>query len=524
MSADLVGIQRLQEGQNGLQVLQVLLLHFLSLLNGGYDFGHIGGKLGHSFCREIVFHAGVQRAHDTAVTAEQEIPPLTQAAFCRFNAIQRRVNHIQRGRRHQTGSPAKRRRAQLIHLGYFRAQLINGLLCTGHVRSHHHMQRSVRIQHGYLVGGQQFRRHSLHRDFLSVLPEFRFGIEQHVLWVFVQLAQLDDALHFYGIFRNEFSVGNQVITIDTYGHGQLGLDGITVVILGDICREVLQKFRFIAACGLGKPADDGLDLGGGKLGYIHVFRFEVFGHHGRDVIRGQLSRQRSARHFLIGQYKGGDTVRGQPTHVYAVFLHVLGDVGSDFGGLQRGYVRPGSQFLIGADHSCDVFRSQARHVCTVCDFGIGADQPNQPFGRERSLVRTLRDFGVLGDERFNLGLQLLRRSVLLIAGHNHVRGNRTGIFRKGIPALLRPGHVEISGDFKDFLRQRFAEHGGQAGQFHLAVVEKGLNGRDLFQRSREVNFREHGLNLAFGHAAVQKRLNLGEHGDVLGHRALIHGC
>ena len=115
------------------------------------------------------------------------------------------------------------------------------------------------------------------------------------------------------------------------------------------------------------------------------------------------------------------------------------------------------------------------------------------------------------------------RSVLLIAGHNHVRGNRAGVFRKGVPTLLCAGHVEIGRDFEHFLRQRLAEHGGQAGQLHLAVVEEGLDGCDLLQRRGEVDFREHGLNLALGHAAIQKRLDLGEHGDVLGHRALVHG-
>ena len=115
------------------------------------------------------------------------------------------------------------------------------------------------------------------------------------------------------------------------------------------------------------------------------------------------------------------------------------------------------------------------------------------------------------------------RSVLLIAGYNHVRGNRAGVFRKGVPALLCAGHVEIGRDFEHFLRQHLAEHGGQAGQLHLAVVEEGLDGRDLLQRRGEVDFREHGLNLALGHAAIQKRLDLGEHGDVLGHRAFVHG-
>lgn len=36
VGADLVGIQRLQKGQDGLQVFQILLLYFLPLLDGGY--------------------------------------------------------------------------------------------------------------------------------------------------------------------------------------------------------------------------------------------------------------------------------------------------------------------------------------------------------------------------------------------------------------------------------------------------------------------------------------------------------
>ena len=188
VSADLVGIQLLQERQDGLQVLQILLLHFLSLLDGGYDFSHIGGKLRHAVCREIVFHAGVQRAHDAAVAAEQEAPPLAQAALCRFNAIQCGVDHVKRSGGQQTGSASQRRRAKLIHLGHFCAQLVNRLLCAGYVRGHHDVQRTVLVQHGYLVGGQQLLGHSLHRNFLPVLPEFRFGIEQHI-------AQLDDALY-----------------------------------------------------------------------------------------------------------------------------------------------------------------------------------------------------------------------------------------------------------------------------------------------------------------------------------------
>ena len=385
------------------------------------------------------------------------------------------------------------------------------------------MQRTVLVQHGYLVGGQQFLGYCLHRNFLPVLPEFRFGVEQHILRVFVQFTQLDDTLYLYGILGNKLSVGDQVIAVDADCHGQLGLDGVAVVILGDVRREILQKLRFIAAGGFGKLADDGLDLRRGKLGNIHVFRFEVFGHHGRDVVRGQLGGQRPARHFLISQHKGGDSVRGQPAHVHATILHVLGDVGGDLCRLQRGNVHARRQLLVGADHGGDVFRGQPGHIRAIRDFGIGADQPNQPFGRERSLIRALRDFGILGDKRLHLGLQLLCRSILLIAGHNHVRGNCAGVFRKGVPALLCAGHVEIGRDLEHFLRQRLAEHGGQAGQLHLAVVEEGLDGRDLLQRRGEVDFREHGLNLALGHAAIQKRLDLGEHGDVLGHRALIHG-
>ena len=41
--ADLAGIQFLQEGQDGLQIVEVFLLDFLPLLDRRHDLAHIGG-------------------------------------------------------------------------------------------------------------------------------------------------------------------------------------------------------------------------------------------------------------------------------------------------------------------------------------------------------------------------------------------------------------------------------------------------------------------------------------------------
>ena len=60
--ADFAGIQLLQERQDHLQVVQILLLHRLTLLNGRDDLRHIGGQLRYALGREVDLHAGIQRA------------------------------------------------------------------------------------------------------------------------------------------------------------------------------------------------------------------------------------------------------------------------------------------------------------------------------------------------------------------------------------------------------------------------------------------------------------------------------
>ena len=145
------------------------------------------------------------------------------------------------------------------------------------------MQRAVFVQYRHFIGGEQFGRHGFHGDLLSILPELCLRIQQRLFWVLVHLAQLDNALHLDRVFRDKFAVGHEVVAVDAHAHGERGLDRVAVVIAGNIGREVLKQLGFVAARGFRKRADDSLHLIRREGGYVHILRFEVFCHHGRNV-------------------------------------------------------------------------------------------------------------------------------------------------------------------------------------------------------------------------------------------------
>ena len=122
------------------------------------------------------------------------------------------------------------------------------------------MQRAVLVEHGHLIRREHLLGDGLNRNLLTVLPERGLRVEQRLLRIGIHLAQTDDALHLDRVFGNKLAVGHEVISVDAHVHGQLRLHRIGVVIPGDVCREVLQKLCLVAIRGLGKRADDGLDL------------------------------------------------------------------------------------------------------------------------------------------------------------------------------------------------------------------------------------------------------------------------
>ena len=185
------------------------------------------------------------------------------------------------------------------------------------------MQRAIFVQYRHFVGGEQFGRHGFHGDLLSILPELCLRIQQRLFWVLVHLAQLDNALHLDRVFRDEFAVGHEVVAVDAHADAERGLLGVGVIVSCDVGREVLKQLGFVAARGFRKRADDGLHLIRREGGYVHILRFEVFCHHGRDAVRRECRGQRAARDLLIRQHKSGQTIRGQTAGIHIVLFQII---------------------------------------------------------------------------------------------------------------------------------------------------------------------------------------------------------
>ena len=119
-------------------------------------------------------------------------------------------------------------------------------------------------------------------------------------------------------------------------------------------------------------------------------------------------------------------------------------------------------------------------------------------------------------------MYLDRVLIFRVLRNDSVGGDRAGVRSEFIPSGLCAGHVQIGSNGEQFLRQRFAKHGGQPRQLDVAVVQEGLNSSDLFKGCGEVDLREQCLYFRFRHAAVQQGLDLRKHGDILRKRGFVH--
>ena len=122
------------------------------------------------------------------------------------------------------------------------------------------MKRSVRIEYSHLVRCQQLGGHRFHGDFLSILPKLRLRIEQGIRRILIDLPELHNALNFHRVVPDEFPVGHQVIAVDANRHVQPGLDGVGIVIPGDVGGEVLKQRALVHAGRFRVGCHDGLDL------------------------------------------------------------------------------------------------------------------------------------------------------------------------------------------------------------------------------------------------------------------------
>ena len=189
-----------------------------------------------------------------------------------------------------------------------------------------------------------------------------------------------------------------------------------------------------------------------------------------------------------------------------------------------GNIRTGGQFLIGANNACDIGGIQAGNIHARGGFGILRHIRQNAFRGQLGCACTFRNLRVFRHKGFHDRLLLFSVFRFGVSGNDRVCRNRTGVAGPFLPACFRAGHVQIRGDLQDFIPDSLAEHLVQAGQVRIpfVILQELLDSRQLIQRCREVDVREHGLDFIFRHSAVQQGLDLGEQADVFRQGSLIH--
>ena len=495
-------------------------------MDSGNDLGNIGSQLGHILRIEVVDHGLVQRPHDAFVAAVDEVVPLIQVALGILDPLFGSVNIIHQGFGHdarQGGADCGH--AQLIHLGDLLAHFRDGFRCAGDLRGQQDVHGTVLVQDGHILGPEHVGGDSGDRDLFAVLPVFHPGLAQHSAGVFIHFRQPDDAFHLDLVVPQPAAVSQQIIPGQAHLHVQGGLlHACGFLVFRDVGSELPEELGLVTTSRLGELGHDTFHLGGGQRRHIHVFGFSVFGDQANDISGLQGSGGSAACDLLIGHDEGRHRFRRQPGGVDLVVLQIFEHIGRDLAGLQLGDVSAGCQFLIGADHGGHIGWIQPGHISARSGFGIGLHIGHQPGRRKRRLVRAFWLLGVLRHKGIHQRLLFGRVLRFRISLNDRIRGDRAGIAGPFIPAGLRSGHVQIGGDFQNFLADSLAEHLVQAGQVGVpfVLVQVGLDRGQLLQRGGEVNIREHGLHLGFRHSAVQKGLDLGQQRDIFRQRSLVH--
>ena len=382
------------------------------------------------------------------------------------------------------------------------------------------MQRAILIKtgHGTCVNGSVW--YSFDGDFHAVFPEFHLAVRhQFVQFTGRQLAQTHRQFKRQIGVILELTIGQIIIARDDDLRFRLGdADAFSFLVFRDIGRQGGKQLGFITARRFGVACDNGFDLIRRKRGEVDVLCLQVFRHHRRHIVRGQRRSKRTARRFLIGHDKGSQSFGRKRGNVYTLLLGIARNVGYDFIRLQQRYIRPGSQLLVTGHQTLRNFRRQPGYVCAACDLGVLFNVGNQPLGREGCGAGAFGNLGISRDEGVHLHLLILSGQT----GNNRFRRDHTGVSGKLIPSRLRAGHVEVGGDLENLFGQRFSEHAVEARQIGLDEIKVIDNARELVQLRGKVNVREQRLHLGFAHAAVQKRLDLGHHRQILRKRPFVH--
>ena len=137
------------------KVVDILLRHRFTVLDGLHDLGHIGGELGYILWVKVNLHGVVQGFQDALVSAVDEVVPFTQiilgglnAPFSRADKAHKAGGHNARQRGAQLGH------AQLIHLGHLLPHFRDGFRSTRDLGGDEHVHGAVLVQDGHIVRAQ----------------------------------------------------------------------------------------------------------------------------------------------------------------------------------------------------------------------------------------------------------------------------------------------------------------------------------------------------------------------------------
>ena len=374
------------------------------------------------------------------------------------------------------------------------------------------MHGAVLVQNSDILRFQHIFCNCGYRDLLSVLPELHTRIVQSAGRIFIGFRQADNAFNLDLVVFQPLAVCQHIIAgkADLHIQGRF-LHTVGFLVFCDVGDEFLHQLGFITAGCFRELRDNALDLCGVQRGKIHVFRFGVFDNQANDIRGLQGSGGSAASDLLICHNRRGHRVRRQAGGINLVLLQVFEHVGCDLTGLQLGNIRAGGQFLIGADNACHVGGIQSGNIHARGGFGILRHIRQNAFRGQLGCACAFRNLRVFRHKGFHD--RLLFFSVLRfgVSSNDRVRSDCTWVTGPFLPACFRPGHIQIRGDLQDFITDSLTEHLVQACQVCIPfiILQELLDRRQLIQRSREVDIREHSLDFFFRHPAVQQGLDLG---------------